>query len=547
MTQCNGRFLRRRTVLWTLLALTLLTLIAFHVDVPIRVYKSGIAQIPPSVTPSRWERPRQFLDNVDVYKITNEDPLAWTLSVLPPHPSGKIINDINPYVQPVTRIATGQNDDKVVPKSPNKPKLGRKRIVVVNNTGWDWIRMGDHVDVPIRVYKSGIAQNPPSVTPPRWERPRQFLDNVDVYKITNEDPLAWTLSVLPPHPSGKMINNINPNVQPVTRMANGQNGDKVVPKSPKPKLGRKRIVVVNNPGWDWIRMGDVGLTDCPVECTLTADTAQIQMADAIIFYAVGYFRTIPVRAHGQVWIFLSLESPSYSLSQAFEKPEWHGQINWTMTYRSDSDIFYPYGRVNRRGDFLTTDYTSLAEKKTKKVAWVVSHCETDSKREDYVRLLKQHIGVDTFGMCGLPCGNEGSFECLQMLTNDYKFYLSFENTLCLDYVTEKLFRKIMVADVVPVVRGFVNYTKYMPPKSFINADDFSTVAELGKYLNYLDKNMTAYLEYLEWRKYYFVVEKPNPTCEVCMKLLEPEKYRNVYEDVFSWWTKGVCHSPKPIV
>ncbi|XP_071111965.1 3-galactosyl-N-acetylglucosaminide 4-alpha-L-fucosyltransferase FUT3-like isoform X2 [Haliotis cracherodii] len=406
-----------------------------------------------------------------------------------------------------------------------------------------------HVDVPIRVYKSGIAQNLPRVTPvtPRWERLRQFLDNVDVYKITNEDPLAWTLSVLPPHPSGKIINNINPNVQPVTRMATGQNGDKVVLKSPtKPKLGRKRIVVVNNPGWDWIRMGDVGLTDCPVECTLTADTSQIQTADAIIFYAVGYFRTIPVRTHGQVWIFLSLESPSYSLSQAFEKPEWHGQINWTMTYRSDSDIFYPYGRVNRRGDFLTTDYTSLAEKKNKKVAWIVSHCATDSKREDYVRLLKQHIGVDTFGMCGLPCGNEGSFECLQMLTNDYKFYLSFENTLCLDYVTEKLFRKIMVADVVPVVRGFVNYTKYMPPKSFINADDFSTVAELGKYLNYLDKNMTAYLEYLEWRKYYFVVEKPNPTCEVCMKLLEPEKYRNVYEDVFSWWTKGMCHSPKPI-
>ncbi|XP_046577828.1 alpha-(1,3)-fucosyltransferase C-like isoform X1 [Haliotis rubra] len=419
-----------------------------------------------------------------------------------------------------------------------------------------------HAREPVRVAISGIAQNLPSlprVSLPRWERQRQFLDNVNVYKITNTDPLAWTKSVLPPHPSGKFMNNINPNLREVTFkdtniavLGTGgriQNGGKVVPKSPtQSKLGRKRIVVVNNPGWNWLRMGEVGLKDCPVDCILTDDVSHIQTADALIFYAVGYYGTIPVRKLGQVWVFFSLESPTYSLSGSFGQPGWHGQINWTMTYRSDSDIWYPYGRVNRRKDLLTKNYTALAVKKTKQAAWVVSHCSTYSKREEFVQMLKQHVRVDTFGGCGtLPCGNEGSYECFQMLTNDYKFYMSLENTMCSDYVTEKLFRTIMAADIVPVVRGSADYTKYMPPKSYINADDFSTVAELGKYLNYLDTNTTAYVEYLQWKKYYFVVEKPNPTCEICMKLLEPVKYKKVYEDVYSWWTKDICHSPKQIV
>ena len=41
-------------------------------------------------------------------------------------------------------------------------------------------------------------------------------------------------------------------------------------------------------------------------------------------------------------------------------------------------------------------------RKTKLALWLVSHCETDNKREDYVKSLQKYIPVDIFGYCGQP-------------------------------------------------------------------------------------------------------------------------------------------------
>ena len=46
-----------------------------------------------------------------------------------------------------------------------------------------------------------------------------------------------------------------------------------------------------------------------------------------------------------------------------------------------------------------------------------------------------------------------------------------------------------------VVYGGGNYERIAPPHSYINALDFKSAAELGRYLVYLDGNDTAYNEY----------------------------------------------------
>ena len=102
-------------------------------------------------------------------------------------------------------------------------------------------------------------------------------------------------------------------------------------------------------------------------------------------------------------------------------------FNWTMTYCLDSDIvvLQPYGRLR---------------------------CiRTESRRELLVRNLSLFISVDIFGSCSDDnkwCGWNRT-ECDAIL-NYYHFYLSLENSLCPDYVTEK-FNRALAHHAIPVL------------------------------------------------------------------------------------------------
>ena len=127
---------------------------------------------------------------------------------------------------------------------------------------------------------------------------------------------------------------------------------------------------------------------------------------------------------------------------------------------------------------------------------MVSNCKTHSKREDYVRALQRIIPVDVFGGCGdLKCAKN---ECNKFLEENYIFYLAFENSLCSDYVTEKLFRTLLL-DIVPVVMGGADYKHFAPPKSYIDVADFESPEQLANFLLKLDKDEEEYLSYFWWK------------------------------------------------
>ena len=52
-----------------------------------------------------------------------------------------------------------------------------------------------------------------------------------------------------------------------------------------------------------------------------------------------------------------------------------------------------------------------------------------------------------------------------------RFYISFENAICKDYITEKTFNALKL-NTIPIVLGGVNYRAELPPGSFINAAQF---------------------------------------------------------------------------
>lgn len=51
---------------------------------------------------------------------------------------------------------------------------------------------------------------------------------------------------------------------------------------------------------------------------------------------------------------------------------------------------------------------------------------------------------------------------------------------------------------IKILVKFKNFS-IIPPGSFIAMDDFESPQALGKYLNYLLENQTAYFEYFKWR------------------------------------------------
>jgi len=62
----------------------------------------------------------------------------------------------------------------------------------------------------------------------------------------------------------------------------------------------------------------------------------------------------------------------------------------------------------------------------------------------------------------------------EMRERDYKFYLAFENSICPDYVTEKLFNTLLFT-TVPIVYGGADYEAIgAPPNSYIDVRNFTS-------------------------------------------------------------------------
>ena len=240
----------------------------------------------------------------------------------------------------------------------------------------------------------------------------------------------------------------------------------------------KKILLLNSP--NRLEMSSFGTgyeaferSKCPVaSCEITANSTSfwsnlkeskfliLQTFDAIILsysyippepIIVEYLSSKYQRPPNQRIIFFSQESP---ITMDLELNKLKNLFNWTMTYRWNSDIPLLYGRVLNKSDETNLQNKNQISRKNKKlVAWMVSHCVTSSLRELYVEELKQFIPVDVFGKCGnLTCPrNEthwiSNSECYDKIENEYKFYLAFENSICIDYVTEKFFN-ILKHDIV---------------------------------------------------------------------------------------------------
>ncbi|XP_049817414.1 alpha-(1,3)-fucosyltransferase C-like [Aethina tumida] len=291
--------------------------------------------------------------------------------------------------------------------------------------------------------------------------------------------------------------------------------------------------------WDnedfYLGLGSEPFKRCPINnCFTTSDKKfmPVEDFDAVLFHGAEYtlekYGKPQKRKHNQVYVSTNRESPINTVDDDFKN-----FFNWTMTYRRDSDIIYSYGSFIKMSNTYRMPKADDVTQKSKKIAWFVSHCNVQSKRDDLAKEMQKYMEIDIFGSCGnLICPKELSEECYNKIDKEYKFYLSFENSFCKDYVTEKLYN-ILAKNIIPIVYGNNNYSEVAPPHSVIDVRNFKNVSSLMEYVKYLDENVDEYLKYFEWKK-SFILNRQSPVCELCKKLNEPINQK-VYSDLKLWW------------
>ncbi|XP_029438351.1 alpha-(1,3)-fucosyltransferase 9-like [Rhinatrema bivittatum] len=268
-------------------------------------------------------------------------------------------------------------------------------------------------------------------------------------------------------------------------------------------------------------------------CHLTVDKSLYNRADAVIIHHqdIMYLKSkLPQapRPPHQRWVWFNLESPSYTPNMDFVE----NLINLTMTYRHDSDIIRPYGWL----EVLKEPQEFIIPKKSKLVAWAVSNWNPNTRRVQYYEELKKHIHIDIFGKQHIPL----KWDDFISIISEYKFYLSFENSNHVDYITEKLWNNALIAGAVPVVSGppRENYERFLPRDSFIHINDFPSAREMAAYLLELDANDEKYRRYFQWRSQFRVrreVNWDNHYCKACRALRQAPAYK-IIPSVAKWFS-----------
>ena len=192
--------------------------------------------------------------------------------------------------------------------------------------------------------------------------------------------------------------------------------------------------------------------NCSVKnCRISYEDSDFHAADAVLFHLhrIEYPPiNIKRRNFNQRWVWLSDEAVFNTFYSAKDRDlsHYNNLFNWSMTYRSTSDVPVPYGRTIPFGE-KHINISDIFFKKSKSVAILGSNCGGQNNRWQYVKELQKHINVTTFGHCGTEkCPGQFNEDCQKL--NDFKFYLAFENSNCFEYITEKVSSYLYTAPAI---------------------------------------------------------------------------------------------------
>ena len=281
-------------------------------------------------------------------------------------------------------------------------------------------------------------------------------------------------------------------------------------------LAWKQLISANN--------GPVIRTAANNKCFLSYNRNHFDEASSVVFHArdIEPIPDLPEkRLPNQKWVFYNMESPMNCLmnQEAELSEEWFKNLpvfNWTMTYnRNMADVPMPHVEFsplseNENQSNIDENIENFAQgfnRRKYDALWVVSNCGlTHSRREHLVSHLKTLYGlsVNIIGNCN---GNKGrTWQNIDAIAHQHRFYFAFENSICDDYMTEKAMHAYDYSarfGMIPVLYGAGSkaYREVMPEGSYVDVDSFAEVMHLGTKLRALARSEPEEIaNYFKWQK-----------------------------------------------
>ncbi|XP_044010718.1 alpha-(1,3)-fucosyltransferase 10 isoform X2 [Aphidius gifuensis] len=292
----------------------------------------------------------------------------------------------------------------------------------------------------------------------------------------------------------------------------------------------------------------------------------------VLFYASNlkiYDLPIP-RGVDVRWALLHEESPRNCLF--LTNYDALSLFNYSSTFSRYSDVPLTLMYLTNIKHLTDTKYYRSVEEKNKlidqglaSVVYIQSNCDTVNDRDSYISELMKYIKIDSYGSClnnkKLPdnlkynyIDNLDSHE-FKMFVGQYKFTLAFENAVCHDYISEKLWRPLVVGSV-PIYYGSPSFKDWLPNNhSAISVNDFSGPKQLAEFINYLSINDDQYKEYLSHKllknsiKNSKIINKFIKKSEIIfydyVKLFECSVCEKLYDNKYQTLNIDHYNCPKP--